>query len=264
MIIYIIAIVLISTVVGGAFLVFLKRSGKGIPKPAAIGHGLFGLSGFGLLVYHIFTGDYVPFFGMAATLLALAILGGLFLFINHMNKKPVSDKLISVHGLVAFVGVLIFLYGAFMAGNKAYAKLYNLEKEKIGYVCFLQKEKEVEISIKIKKLPPGVHAFHIHEKGDFTVPDFKAAGGHFNPFEREHGLENPKGPHAGDLPNIMVKEDGTYKGTVVTDKVTLIKGKVNSLLRPGGTSVVIHKMGDDHKSNPAGAAGPRIAGGIIR
>jgi|GEM_PF-128690 len=254
-----------ATAMGGMFLVYLKRSGKGISLPAALGHGVFALAGLILLVYHIFTGEYTPFYGVSAALFIMAALGGLFLFFNHIQKKPMPDKIIAVHAVIATAAFLVLASSlVFQNCSKAYATLYDMEKEKIGYVCFEEQKDGVKISIEISKLSPGEHAFHIHGKGDFAIPEFKKAGGHFNPFDKEHGLDNPKGPHAGDLPNINVKEDGTYSGTYVSQRITLRKGEVNSILREGKTSIIIHKMADDNKTNPSGAAGPRIAGGIIK
>ena len=80
---------------------------------------------------------------------------------------------------------------------------------------------------------------------------------------KEHGLLNNKGAHAGDLPNITVKTDGKVSTEILSDQITLQNGK-NSLLKKEGTSIVIHQMKDDGKSQPAGNAGDRIACGVIK
>ena len=88
----------------------------------------------------------------------------------------------------------------------------------------------------VENLPPGDHAFHIHAKGACDTPDFMSAGDHFNPFGKHHGLKNPAGPHAGDLPNITVGPDGKAKVEALAQLVTLKEGEKNSLFGPGGTS----------------------------
>ena len=90
----------------------------------------------------------------------------------------------------------------------------------------------------------GEHGIHIHEK-DAITPDFEAAGEHFNPARAQHGFENPQGPHAGDLENISVREDGTADYNTTTDRVTLAPGKENSLLDGDGSALVIHAKTDD-------------------
>lgn len=100
--------------------------------------------------------------------------------------------------------------------------------------------------------------------GDISPPDFAAAGDHFNPYRREHGLANPQGPHAGDLPNFTVNPDGTAEMDAMAAQVTLWKGFENSLLRPQGTSLIVHARADDYRSDPSGLSGSRIAGGVIR
>lgn len=111
---------------------------------------------------------------------------------------------------------------------------------------------------------PGERAFHIHENSVCELPDFESAGGHFNPYKKKHGFLNKEGPHAGDLPNIVVDKEGNCETTFLTNRVTLVKDKENSLLRKPGTSIVIHEGPDDYFSDPAGKGGERIACGTIK
>lgn len=120
------------------------------------------------------------------------------------------------------------------------------------------------MAVTVTNLSPGVHAIHIHEAGKCDAPDFKTAGGHFNPANKQHGMQNPEGHHAGDLPNLTVGANGkgTFKSTI--QDVTLAGDGANSLFHAGGTSVVIHEKADDMKTDPAGNAGARIACGVIQ
>ena len=145
----------------------------------------------------------------------------------------------------------------------AKATLTDSQGQKVGEAKLTETGNGVKILLVVENLPPGVHAFHFHAKGACNCPDFASAGGHFNPFGKEHGLKNPKGPHAGDLPNITVGPDGKATVETVATLVTLKPGEKNSLFQPDGTSLMIHANADDEVSDPAGNAGPRIACGTI-
>lgn len=135
----------------------------------------------------------------------------------------------------------------------------NSDDKDIGTATLTQSDQGVDIKLDLHDVPAGVHGFHVHEKGTCTGPDFKSAGDHFNPTNKKHGVENPEGPHAGDLPNLTVNDDGKVKEEILAEMVTLEKGLENSLLKEGGTALVIHAEADDNKSQPAGDAGDRIA-----
>ena len=121
--------------------------------------------------------------------------------------------------------------------------------------------KELTISLKLKNLPFGEHAVHIHANPVCDAPDFKGAGDHFNPEMKQHGMENPMGHHAGDLPkNVSVGEDHNGEITYKVNYLTLAAGAPNSVL---GHSIMIHEKADDMKTDPTGNAGNRIACGVI-
>jgi Cu-Zn family superoxide dismutase len=147
--------------------------------------------------------------------------------------------------------------------TRAKADLRNAKGENVGSVVFEEDTTGVHIRARVTNLPPGTHSFHIHEAGRCDPPDFKTAGEHFNPGHTKHGFLNPDGPHAGDLPNIIVKEDGTGEMAVTTKRVTLRDDDTHSLLRQGGTSVVLHEKPDDYVTDPSGGGGARIACGPI-
>ena len=107
-------------------------------------------------------------------------------------------------------------------------------------------------------LPAGVHAFHVHEVGECD-PDFGHAGGHYNPEGVGHGFLNEDGAHAGDMPNIHIPENGALKFEVLNHQLELDE----RLFDEDGASIMIHAGADDYASDPSGAAGARIACGVI-
>jgi len=161
------------------------------------------------------------------------------------------------------LAVAILLAAAFpAAAQSAHADINNAQGQKIGEAKFKQTKKGVDVSIDVSQLTPGQHGVHIHAAGKCEGPDFKTAGGHFNPDNKKHGSKNPDGPHNGDLGNITADANGKAKGTFLDTHVTLGDG-ANSLFQTGGTSIVIHASVDDEMTDPAGNSGARIACGVI-
>lgn len=163
------------------------------------------------------------------------------------------------------LGALLLLSTAAAAESikAASAKLHDTEGTEVGVIALRQTEdKGVWLNVSFDKLPPGVHAFHIHETGK-CEGDFESAGGHYAPGGHKHGVLVEGGPHAGDLPNIHVPESGRLNQEIFVHSVSLEKGAENTLFDADGSAFVVHKGIDDYKSQPAGNAGPRIACGVI-
>ena len=118
----------------------------------------------------------------------------------------------------------------------------------------------ITLRIEVSDATPGLHAVHIHEKGDCSSPDGKSAGDHWNPTHMEHGKWGVEHFHLGDIGNMSVGPDGKGTITLDTTKWTAGGGGVNDVI---GHAIVVHGGVDDFKSQPAGNAGPRIGCGVI-
>jgi superoxide dismutase, Cu-Zn family len=132
----------------------------------------------------------------------------------------------------------------------------------VGSGVFVEERKGVRILIDLKGVAPGIKAVHIHEVGRCDPPSFDSAGTHFNPGKTVHGSTNPRGPHAGDLPNITVDSAGQGHLEFTDRRITLGKG-ATSLFDPDGSALVVHEQADDLRTDPDGASGARVACGII-
>jgi Cu-Zn family superoxide dismutase len=171
-----------------------------------------------------------------------------------MNKQSVT---IAIAGLLGAASL-------FAASKPVTVALKDAKGMSVGTATISEPKAGAGVTIKLnlKGLTPGDHALHIHQMAKCEAPGFTTAGPHFNPAKKHHGLENPEGPHAGDMPNFKVAAKGTAKTTISDPRVTLGDGD-NSVFAGGGTALVIHAKADDLKSDPAGNAGDRIACGVI-
>jgi Cu-Zn family superoxide dismutase len=144
----------------------------------------------------------------------------------------------------------------------ALAELKDVQGKKVGDVRLTQTPSGVLLQVTLAGAPSGERAFHIHEVGRCDPPRFESAGAHFSPDGKGHGYHEAKGPHAGDLPNIHVPEDGRLTFEVLARNVTLEGGSA-SLLEGDGSALVIHAKPDDYRTEPSGNAGDRIACGVV-
>lgn len=164
------------------------------------------------------------------------------------------------------MGILFTVFMASLVGTASQTvtvQLKNAEGKPAGSAVLTAMANGVKIRLDLKGLTPGEHALHFHETGSCVPPKFDSAGGHFTPQKSKHGFDEAGGPHAGDMPNLVIGADGRVATEVINTAVNLGKGG-NSLLKQGGTALVVHEKADDYKSQPAGNAGSRIACGEIR
>jgi superoxide dismutase, Cu-Zn family len=143
------------------------------------------------------------------------------------------------------------------------AVLRDADGTQVAEATFTSVDGGVKLHIEGGPLPPGPHGFHVHEHGVCEAPSFESAGDHFNPTDKRHGLEDPEGPHVGDLPNLVVDADGRVDAEFTLAGATLDDNADTSLLAGDGTALVIHAEPDDQNTDPAGDSGPRIACGVI-
>jgi len=130
-----------------------------------------------------------------------------------------------------------------------------------GKATFVEANGKVTMTARMTGANQGVHAFHIHEKGDCSAADGSSAGGHWNPTGEDHGKWGKAPFHRGDIGNFEADKNGDGKITMVTDLWCV--GCDDEMKNVVGKSIIVHAGEDDCTSQPSGAAGPRIACGVI-
>lgn len=193
----------------------------------------------------------------------LALFGSVLLFAAcEADDDMAADEAADTTAIGADLGAAdtIGQTGA-AATQAANAQLQDADGQELGILTLTETGDAIAVAGRLEGLPAGNHAIHIHETGQ-CEPPFQSAGGHWNPTSQQHGLENPEGPHLGDMPNIEVGDDGTVDVQVATPAGATMEGP-NGLLDGDGAAVVIHAEADDYRTDPAGDAGDRIACGVI-
>ena len=137
--------------------------------------------------------------------------------------------------------------------------LINSSGQSIGTVRAWQTAGGVTFRINARGLSHGVHGVHVHAVGKCEPPDFASAGPHWNPTGKKHGMNNPAGPHSGDLPNVVVAANGVLGATLV-----LSAANMSSLIDADGAALVIHAAADDNVTDPSGNSGARVACAVLQ
>jgi superoxide dismutase, Cu-Zn family len=171
---------------------------------------------------------------------------------------PRSAVLLLAAGLVACRGQTPGPDGQPLPKTAATAELQDASGKRIGVATMTNADSGAFLAVSVGSLPPGEHGIHFHQNGDCTPPAFTTAGPHYNPAGRQHGFENPDGPHAGDLPNLRVEADGS------ADTSFRVEPSLVTAAGTGPGALVIHAKADDHRTDPSGNSGDRIACGVVR
>ena len=177
---------------------------------------------------------------LAASALALAACG---------RSDPVADDAnVAVDENIAVANDSAMAPSAFTGANG----------ESLGTVTVAEGPGGVTLTLAGIGMPAGVHGLHVHTAGRCKGPKFESAGDHWNPDGKKHGMQNPEGPHKGDLPNATVGADGALNQTLALPGVTMA-----DLHDEDGSALVVHAKPDDNKTDPSGNSGDRIACAVI-
>lgn len=199
---------------------------------------------------------------MRSSLAAIATLALVVGACNGRQKDAAAGDTITPGAPVAAAGAAGATGASDSAAGRATATapMRDAKGRDLGTVTLTETGQGIAVAGTLRGLPPGTHAIHVHTTGK-CEPPFESAGGHWNPTNRQHGAQNPQGPHLGDMPNITVGADSSATVRVTTSGGTL-RG-TDALMDGDGATVMVHAGADDYRSNPAGNAGARVACGVV-
>lgn len=165
---------------------------------------------------------------------------------------------------MALAGLMAVSTGsAAEAQTAATAEVKGRDGRVLGSVRMIESMAGLLLTVKLKGLPPGPHGFHVTEAGK-CEGDFESAGAIYNPLGAKHGFLNEEGPMAGDLPNLIVAANGEVEVELLSPFLSLSKQGDEALLDADGAAVVVREKADDHRTDPDGDSGARIACGVLK
>ena len=165
-------------------------------------------------------------------------------------------------GTFAASAALLALAAIPVAAQSAKATLKNADGKEVGSAALTPTPAGVLIKLSVKGLPPGEHAFHVHETGKCDAPSFESAGAHYAPMKRQHGFLANGGPHAGDMTNVQIV--GSTVSVQEFNPFVSLTGGEAPLLDQDGSALILHAKADDYSTQPSGDAGDRIACAIVQ
>ena len=159
-------------------------------------------------------------------------------------------KKLSVLGMLVLAGCAT---GQPEGPPAARARFVDASGQPAGEVSLYSTEQGTRVVGELPNMPAGAHGFHFHTVGTCQPPGFESAGAHFNPTNKKHGLQNPSGPHLGDMPNVS------------TSRVNLVVLglQLTTLLDSDGAAIVLHANPDDLRTDPSGNSGARIRCAVV-